>query len=90
MRQKSKMLSAILSFCNYRFQVLEQTLQEICITEGDLRTVWRNKDQELSKLDYDLREQAAKLERAEKLLHKAVREVKGVSLTKPMILEEVS
>jgi hypothetical protein len=52
--------------------------------------VWRNKDQELSELDYDLREQAVKLERAEKLLHKAVREVKGMNLTKPMILEEVS
>ena len=70
--------------------MLEQTLQEICITEGDLRTVWRNKDQELSELDYDLREQAVKLERAEKQLHKAVREVKGLSLTKPTMLEEVS
>jgi len=49
--------------------------------------VWRNKDQELSELDYDLREQAAKLERAEKQLHKAAREAR---LTKPMILEEVS
>jgi hypothetical protein len=84
------MLSAILSFCNYHFFFFLQTLQEICITEGDLRTVWRNKDQELSELDCDLREQAVKLERAEKLLHKAVREVKVVSLTKPMILEEVS
>lgn len=93
MRQKSKMLSAIsaiLSFCNHCFQVLEQTLQEICITEGDLRTVWQNKDQGLSELDYDLREQAVKLERAEKQLHKAVREVKRLSLTKSMILEEVN
>jgi hypothetical protein len=65
-------------------------LQEICITEGDLHTVWRNKDQELSELDCDLREQAVKLERAEKQLHKALREIKGLSLTKPMILEEVS
>lgn len=65
-------------------------MQEIGITEGDLRTVWRNKDQELSELDYDLREQAVKLQRAEKQLYKAVREVKGLSLTKPMILEEVS
>jgi len=65
-------------------------LQEICITEGDLRTVWQNKDQGLSELDYDLREQAVKLERAEKQLHKAVREVKRLSLTKSMILEEVN
>jgi hypothetical protein len=65
-------------------------LQEICKTEGDLRTVWQNKDQELSELDYDLREQAVKLERAEKQLHKALREVKVLSMTKPMMLEEVS
>lgn len=65
-------------------------MQEICITEGDLRTVWQNKDQGLSELDYDLREQAVKLERAEKQLHKAVREVKRLSLTKSMILEEVN
>jgi len=65
-------------------------LQEICITEGDLRTLWQNKDQGLSELDYDLREQAVKLERAEKQLHKAVREVKRLSLTKSMILEEVN
>lgn len=65
-------------------------MQEICITEGDLHTVWRNKDQELSELDCDLREQAVKLERAEKQLHKALKEIKGLSLTKPMILEEVS
>lgn len=52
--------------------------------------MWQNKDQELSELDYDLREQAVKLERAEKQLHKAVREVKRLSPTKPMILEEVS
>jgi hypothetical protein len=52
--------------------------------------VWKNKDQELSELDYDLREQAVKLERAEKQLRKAVKEIKHLSLTKPMTLEEVS
>jgi hypothetical protein len=52
--------------------------------------VWRNKDQDLSELDTDLQEQAVKLERAEKQLHKFVTEVKSLSLTKPMILEEVS
>jgi uncharacterized protein (DUF3084 family) len=85
------MLSAVfVSFCYHCFQVLEQTLQEVCITESDLHAVWQNKDQELSELDSDLQEQAVKLERAEKQLHKSVREVKGLSLTKPMILEEVS
>jgi hypothetical protein len=70
--------------------VLEQTLREIFLTEDDIRTVWQNKDQEASDLDRDLQEQTIKLERAERQLRKAVREVKELSQTEPKLLEEVS
>lgn len=70
--------------------MLEQTLREIFLTEDDIRTVWQNKDQEASDLDRDLQEQTIKLERAERQLRKAVREVKELSQTEPKLLEEVS
>jgi hypothetical protein len=41
-------------------------------------------------LEKDLQEQTAKLQRAEKQLHKALREIRGMSQTKQMALEEVS
>jgi len=65
-------------------------LREIFLTEDDIRTVWQNKDQEASDLDRDLQEQTIKLERAERQLRKAVREVKELSQTEPKLLEEVS
>lgn len=72
------------------FQILEQALKDIFITEGNLRAVWQNKDQDSSDLEKDLQEQISKLQRAEKQLHKALRELRGVSQTKPMALEKVS
>lgn len=81
---------SVFTFCCIYFQVLEQTLQEIFITEGNLHFIWQNKDQEASDLDKDLREQTIKLERAQKQLHKTVREIKGISQTQPIPLEVVS
>jgi hypothetical protein len=83
-------VSGVFSFCWHCFQVLEQALKDIFITEGNLHAVWQNKDQDLSDLEKDLQEQTSKLQRAEKQLLKALREVRGMSQTKPMALEEVS
>jgi hypothetical protein len=80
----------VFRFFGICFQVLEQALKDIFITEGNLRAIWQNKDRDSSDLEKDLQEQTSKLQRAEKQLHKALRELRGVSQTKPMALEEVS
>lgn len=46
--------------------------------------MWQNKDQEASDLDKDLREQTIKLERAQKQLHKTMREIKGTRQSQPI------
>jgi uncharacterized protein (DUF3084 family) len=76
--------------CWHCFQALEQALKDMFITENNLRAMWKNKDQEVSDLEKDLQEQTSKLQRAEKQLHKALREVRGMSQTKPLSLELVS
>jgi hypothetical protein len=84
------LVSRLFTVCCNHFQVLQQTLQEISVTEGNLHVIWQNKDQEASNLDKNLREQTIKLQRAEKQLHKAMREIKGIDQTQPVPLEVVS
>jgi uncharacterized protein (DUF3084 family) len=76
--------------CWHCFQVLEQALKGMFITENNLQAMWKNKDQEVSDLEKDLQQQTSKLQRAEKQLHKALREVRGMSQTKSLSLELVS
>ncbi|XP_033609697.1 coiled-coil domain-containing protein 39 isoform X2 [Cryptotermes secundus] len=83
-RQQTSQLNELSS----QTEILEQALKDIFITEGNLRAVWQNKDQDSSDLEKDLQEQISKLQRAEKQLHKALRELRGVSQTKPMALEK--
>ncbi|XP_021929436.1 coiled-coil domain-containing protein 39-like isoform X2 [Zootermopsis nevadensis] len=73
-----------LSELDNQTKVLDQTLQEIFITHGNKYFMWQNKDQEASDLDKDLREQTIKLERAQKQLHKTMREIKGTRQSQPI------
>ncbi|KAJ9581586.1 hypothetical protein L9F63_023233, partial [Diploptera punctata] len=77
-----------LSDLNSQIKLLEETLQKIFETEGDLRAMWKDKDQDGRDLDKDLQEQTSKLIRAEKQLRKVFREIKGAGQTKLTPLEE--
>jgi hypothetical protein len=59
-------------------------------TESTLRALWKNGDQELSNLEKELQEQTSKLQRAEKQLHRVLREVRGMCQTKLLALLLVS
>lgn len=52
-------------------------MEKLLQTEDELRSAWREKDHEAVELDRDIREQQAKLARAETHMRRQLRDIQG-------------
>lgn len=60
------------------FKDFEFTLSELCELENKLKNEWQEKDAEARQLSKELCDQQSKLNRAEKLLKKLIKEIRAM------------
>lgn len=88
--EELKAKKSVLEGLNVTTMRMEEQYQEQLRLEEQILNAWKEKDQQATEIDKDLRDQEEKLSRAEKQLKRLIRDIRGTQNTKFQTLEEVN